>query len=65
MTSRNAAFALERLFQNEAFRRNGVHGTKLTLPPPPAADEIFQRGHLPPPLRVYEVPTHVDTPKWA
>lgn len=33
--------------------------------PPPTADEIFQRGHLPPPLRFYGVPTHVDSLKWA
>lgn len=65
MTSRNAAFALERLSQIGGFRRNGVHGTKVTLPQPPAADEIFQRGHLPPPLRFYGVPTHVDSVKWA
>lgn len=57
--------ALEGLSPIRAFRRNGVRGTKVTIPSPPAADEIFQRGHLPPPLRFYGVPTHVDSLKWA
>lgn len=56
---------LEGLSQIRVFRKNGVRGTRVTLPLPPAADEILQRGHLPPPLRFYGVPTHVDSLKWA
>lgn len=56
---------LEGLSQIRVFRKNGVRGTRVTLPLPPAADEMLQRGHLPPPLRFYGVPTHVDSLKWA
>lgn len=65
VTSSNAVFALEGLSRIRAFKEWRSWHQSDTSPHPQQQMKYFKGGHLPPPLRFYGVPTHVDSLKWA